>query len=139
LAIDPESAARGDEYSETVAAVIDVLTAVAGAGRARPGRGISGRCAPENAKPLHGNNLRTTKPAQGYTLRNRDTGAVLKYGETTLGKGRYSAKYLREHNAEMVFEKWGTKAEMHQWQHEQILEYKRTHGGQRPPLNKNDY
>lgn len=28
---------------------------------------------------------------------------------------------------------------MHQWQHTKILEYKATHGGKRPPLNKNDY
>ncbi len=94
---------------------------------------------PGNSKALHGNNLQTTKPAQGYTLRDRDTGQILKYGETTLGKGRYSAKYLEENNAEMVFEKSGTKAEMHQWQHEEILKYKENHGGERPRLNKDDY
>ena len=33
----------------------------------------------------------------------------------------------------------GTKREMHDWQHEKILEYKAEHGGQRPPLNKSDW
>lgn len=33
----------------------------------------------------------------------------------------------------------GTKREMQQWQHEKILEYKISHDGQRPRLNKNDY
>jgi len=38
------------------------------------------------AKPVHGNDLSTSKPTQGYSLRDRDTGKVLKYGETTLGR-----------------------------------------------------
>jgi RHS repeat-associated protein len=78
-------------------------------------------------------------PAQGYTLRNRSTGEILKYGETTRGEQRYSRSYLRQINAEMVIEVSGTKAEMHAWQHQKILEYKSSHGGQRPPLNKSDY
>jgi hypothetical protein len=88
---------------------------------------------------LHGTDLSTTKPAQGYSLRDRNTGEVLKYGETTLGKGRYTSKYLEEHNAEMVFETKGTKAEMHKWQNEKILEYKAANNGSRPPLNKSDW
>jgi len=96
----------------------------------------AGGCAKE---PVHGNNLNTTKPAEGYSLRDRDTGKVLKYGETTLGKSRYSSKYLEKHNAEMVFEAKGTKAEMHKWQNEKILKHKAENSGQRPPLNKSDW
>jgi hypothetical protein len=90
-------------------------------------------------KVFHGNNLNTTKPAQGYTLRNRSNGEILKYGETTLGKGRYTNKFLDENKANMWFEASGTKRQMHTWNHEQILNYKVTHGGMRPPLNKSDW
>jgi hypothetical protein len=91
------------------------------------------------AKPLHGNNLNTTKPAQGYSLRDRDTGRLLKYGETTRGPKRYSQKYLEKNNAEMVFETKGSKRQMHQWQHQKILDHKAANSGERPPLNKSDY
>jgi hypothetical protein len=39
----------------------------------------------------------------------------------------------------MVFEAKGSKREMHYWQHDKIIEYKNSHGGQRPPLNKSDW
>ena len=90
-------------------------------------------------KSNHGNSLSTTKPAQGYILRNRDTQEILKYGETTRGNRRYTKKYLNETNSFMDFQVEGTKREMHDWQHEKILEYKAEHGGQRPPLNKSDW
>jgi hypothetical protein len=100
-----------------------------------------GTATPEPPKQggVHGNDHATTKQAQGYTLRDKDTGEVLKYGETTQGTSRYSKEYLKEHNAEMVFETKGTKAEMHKWQHEKIVEYKSQNNGARPPLNKSDY
>lgn len=88
---------------------------------------------------VHGNNLATTKPAEGYSLRDRDTGEVLKYGETTRGPKRYSAKYLDENNADMIFEAKGTKREMHDWQHDKILEHRQNHNDRRPPLNKSDW
>lgn len=90
-------------------------------------------------KRVHGNNLNTTTPAQGYTLRDRNTGEILKYGETTRGYARYSKRYLRENNAIMFFEAKGTKKEMHAWQHERILEYKANNQGNRPRLNRSDY
>ena len=87
----------------------------------------------------HGNSLNTTKPAKGYALRNNDTDDILKYGETTRGENRYTKKYLKENNAYMDFQANGTKREMHDWQHEKILEYKANNNGQRPPLNKSDW
>ena len=72
----------------------------------------------------HGNSLNTTKPAQGYALRDVDTDEILKFGETTRGKKRYSKKYLNENNAYMDFQAKGSKREMHDWQHEKILDYK---------------
>jgi RHS repeat-associated protein len=92
-----------------------------------------------NGGEVHGNSHATEKPAEGYTLRNKDTGEVLKYGETTQGAARYSKEYLKEHNAEMVVEAKGTKAQMHKWQHEKIVEFKNQNDGARPPLNKSDY
>jgi RHS repeat-associated protein len=88
---------------------------------------------------VHGNSHATDKPAQGYSLRDKDTGEVLKYGETTRGTARYTKEYLDKNNARMQFEANGTKKEMHQWQHDKIQEYREQHDGARPPLNKNDY
>ena len=92
----------------------------------------------EKYGPVHNNSLSTTTPARGYVLVDKE-GNILKYGETTQGESRYSRKWLKEHNAVIWFKESGTKAEMHEWQHQQILEYKKTHGGQRPPWNKNDW
>jgi hypothetical protein len=39
----------------------------------------------------------------------------------------------------MQFEASGTKREMHNWQHEKILDYKSSHDGHRPKLNKSDW
>ncbi|KJS84333.1 MAG: hypothetical protein JL57_20750 [Desulfosporosinus sp. BICA1-9] len=64
---------------------------------------------------------------------------MLKYGETTNSSHRYTKKYLQNNNAEMQIEIQGTKREMHQWQHEQILDYKNINNELRPPLNKSDY
>jgi hypothetical protein len=97
------------------------------------------RVADERGWKLPHRNVKNGEPAEGYTLRDRRTGEVLKYGETTRGKARYSQKQLEEMNAVMVFEASGTKTEMHQWQHDRILEYQAQHGGQRPPQNRSDY
>ncbi len=83
----------------------------------------------------HGNSLKTNKTAQGYSLRDRDTGAILKYGETTLGSKRYTSKYLDSINANVFWEATGTKYEMHLWQHQKILDYIYV-ADVRPPLNK---
>ena len=93
----------------------------------------------QNQYQCHGNDLNSPRPTKGYSLRDRDTDEILKYGETTRGTKRYSQSYLKENNAEMLFEEQGSKREMHQWQHEQILEYKDQNGGNRPPLNKSDW
>ena len=82
----------------------------------------------------HGNSLSTTKPAQGYILRDKNTYEILKYGETTRGYARYSQAYLNSKNAFMDFVASGTKYEMHRWQHEMIINYILV-AGQRPPLN----
>jgi hypothetical protein len=97
-------------------------------------------------KKTHGNKL-DDKPAEGYTLEDRDDGTVKKYGETTRGEDafgegeqkRYSKKELKEKNVDYVKQESGTKKEMHRWQHEKIVEHKEKNGGKRPDLNKSDY
>jgi hypothetical protein len=94
----------------------------------------------------HGNKL-DDKPAEGYTLRDKKTGEVKKYGETTRGEDkfgtgnqkRYTKKELKEKGVYYQKETSGTKKEMHRWQHEMIKKYKSNNKGDRPSLNKSDY
>lgn len=89
--------------------------------------------------PTHGCSLATTKPAQGYELRDRKTGAVQKYGETTRGSLRYTKAYLKSENVRMVFVEKGTKKEMKDWENKKILAHKAANNGCRPRLNKSDH
>lgn len=90
---------------------------------------VHNKCGPE-----HGNSLSTSKPAEGYVLKHRDTHEILKYGETTRGTRRYTKAYLEKHEAYMEFVTSGTKAEMHMWQH-RMIEGHIYVTGQRPKLN----
>ena len=86
----------------------------------------------------HGNSLNITKPAKGYILKERGTGKIMKFGETTLGKRRYTVKFLDANKVDMVFVKSGTNRAMHTWQHDMIVNYAKRHGV-RPPMNHNWY
>jgi hypothetical protein len=94
----------------------------------------------------HGNR-KGKQRAEGYTLRDRKTGEIKKYGETTRGERkfglgkqrRYTKKYLDDNNVDYVKETQGSKRAMHKWQHNKILEHKKNNNGMRPDLNKNDY
>ncbi|MEZ4310013.1 MAG: FG-GAP-like repeat-containing protein [Polyangiaceae bacterium] len=125
---DPEK--RGAAAVQAVQNIATVVLAAVAASRA---------VKPAAPGKVHGNSLDSPSPARGYSLRDAKTGEVLKYGETTLGTKRYSKAFLEGMNARMKFEAVGTKRQMHQWQHQKILEYKAQNGGQRPPLNKSDY
>ncbi|HDX9628485.1 TPA: hypothetical protein ROY30_002144 [Bacillus cereus] len=94
---------------------------------------------PKPKDEVHKNSHSTKAPAIGYSLRDKKTHAVLKYGETTQGTARYTQKFYKQHNAYMLFEAKGTKKEMHEWQHKKTLAYKKKHNEKRPPLNKSDY
>lgn len=88
----------------------------------------------------HANSHATTKPATGYILRDRDTHQPVKFGETTERNPtqRYSQSYYDRNNVYMDPVKKGTKQQMHQWQHDRIVQYKDRHGV-RPRLNFCDY
>ena len=86
----------------------------------------------------HGNSIDTTKPANGYILKEKGTNRILKYGETMRGVKRYTQKFYKANNAYMDIVKSGTKREMHAWQHKMIEGYTYIMG-ERPPLNKSFY
>jgi RHS repeat-associated protein len=88
---------------------------------------------------IHGNSANYPGITWGYSLRDRDTGDVLKYGQTIDTAHRYSGKYLDSINADLNPEVSGTKKEMLQWENAKINKYKEAHDGQRPPLNKSDH
>lgn len=93
----------------------------------------------------HGNTL-NEKPAEGYTLRSKKTGEVKKYGETTHGEDkygegkqkRYSQSWLDKKGLYYQKETDGTKKDMHQWQHEEIVKHFFIYG-KRPTYNKSNY
>ena len=84
---------------------------------------------------VHGNSLKTTKETVGYALRKVDTNEIMKFGETTRGIKRYSAKFYRENGVYMDMITQGSKYDMHHWQHHQIIDYYNKYG-HRPPWNK---
>ncbi|WP_317849503.1 hypothetical protein [Oligella urethralis] len=87
---------------------------------------------------MHGNSHQCSRTAYGYKLKDRDTDEVLKFGETIAPKKRYQKSFLERENARMEVVKSGSKKQMHQWQHMEILNYTKTHG-RRPKLNKSDW
>ncbi|WP_257998111.1 RHS repeat domain-containing protein [Oligella urethralis] len=87
---------------------------------------------------VHGNSHQCSRTAYGYKLKDRDTDEVLKFGETIAPKKRYQKSFLERENARMEVVKSGSKKQMHQWQHMEILNYTKTHG-RRPKLNKSDW
>lgn len=101
-----------------------------------------------NFKPStpHGNSLKSGRAAELYSLRDRKSESVIKWGETTRGEDRfgvgkqkrYSDRFLDQNNAVYKKEASGTKLDMHRLQTEKILNHIETFGS-RPPLNKTNY
>lgn len=83
----------------------------------------------------HGNSLKSEKTNYGYSLRDNSTNRILKYGESLYGERRYSKGFYGSYNCHMEIMIEGSKFEIHQWQHDMILQYIETMG-ERPPLNK---
>ena len=84
---------------------------------------------------IHGNSLDSPAKNYGYALRDNDTNEILKYGESIKGTKRYTNKFYEDNNCYMDIITSGSKREIHQWQHEQIVNYVSKHG-KKPPLNK---
>jgi RHS repeat-associated protein len=96
---------------------------------------------PAPKESVHGNCLCNTNPAVGYILVDRNSGEIVKYGETAQNNptSRYTTAQYNEMNAKMIIVERGSKEDMHKWQHEKIMEYKAKNNGARPKYNFNDY
>lgn len=86
-----------------------------------------------NNEKIHGNSLKSTKTNYGYALVDSN-GNILKFGETTNPKTRYSQTYLTKNNATMKILTSGSKIDIHLWQHD-MNEYYFYKYGVYPPLN----
>ena len=86
-------------------------------------------------KAVHGNSLKCDKTNYGYKLVDNDTGEIKKFGESIRGVKRYTKKFYQKTNTHMEIVTSGTKAEIHLWQHNQIVNYYNQYG-KLPPLNK---
>jgi len=82
----------------------------------------------------HGNNLNCEKKNQLYNLIDENN-QVVKIGKTTRGYKRYTKKYLRKNNLKMEFFEEGSKREIHNLQHQRLIEFFEQHG-KLPKLNK---
>ena len=87
---------------------------------------------------VHGNSLLTTNDCYGYALKDSTSGEILKYGETLYPDTRYTTTYLDSNQATLDVMAQGSKAEMHQWQHDQIVDYLNS-CGLLPPYNNSEW
>lgn len=83
----------------------------------------------------HGNSLKTNKKTDLYALRDNETGAVKKIGETTRGVKRYTKKYYAQNNVTMYIFDSGSKYRIHYQQNRIIRSYYKRFG-RLPQLNK---
>jgi len=87
---------------------------------------------------IHGNSLKSPMINYGYKIINKETGEILKFGETINPKYRYTKEFYKVNNAYMKIVKEGTKIDIHKWQHEQIVKFIKKHG-RLPRLNKSEW
>ena len=76
----------------------------------------------------------------GYQLVDKATGEIKKFGETISPRTRYSDKFLTENGLQLQVVTYGSKQEVHAWQHDMITQYFNENGGifpeSLPSLNK---
>ena len=135
---------RGVEFVDKVDDVIDAARAVDKVGdvadtiRAVDKASDAADVVRSVGKNVHGNSLLSTKTNYGYVLREKTTGDILKFGETTNPARRYTRTFTESINARMETVVSGSKKYIHQWQHEQIVDW-RVKYGTRPSWNKSDW
>jgi hypothetical protein len=89
-------------------------------------------------KKVHGNDLQSDKPTVGYTVTDVNTGAVIRYGETSASppSKRYTGAWYQRNNATMnVGTEATSKPAAKDWQTYEIRAYIQRNGTL-PPLNK---
>ncbi|WP_058487104.1 hypothetical protein [Defluviitalea phaphyphila] len=82
---------------------------------------------------IHGNSLLNPNKNYGYVLVDKNTGEILKFGETLYPNTRYTTDYLDSVNAEMKILCSGSKEDIHYWQYDMNNYYKFKYG-EYPPL-----
>ena len=87
------------------------------------------------AKKVHGNSLNCQSINYGYALRKNGTNEILKYGESIKGTKRYTYKFYEKNDCYMDIIISGSKKDIHNWQHNMIVEYVNKYG-HKPPMNK---
>ena len=87
-----------------------------------------------NTTKVHGNSLNSAKTNYGYVLIDSQNN-ILKFGETINPTTRYSKTYLEQHDATMNILVFGSKRDIHLWQHD-MNEYYYYKYGEYPPLNQ---
>jgi hypothetical protein len=111
-------------------------TVISGTG-ARAATGVAADSAETMIKLPHANSLDFAGENYGYKLVQKESGAVLKFGETTNPRTRYSDQWLSANNLQLNVVVYGSKAAVHDWQHEMIIS---TRGAGAPlPLNKSNW
>ena len=95
------------------------------------------------AKVVHGNSLDYPGVNYGYVLSDKTTGEIVKFGESIHPERRYTKKYLNGDNPigkplDMTVVISGTKRDVHNWQHMQIVDYYEV-VGELPALNKSKW
>lgn len=82
----------------------------------------------------HGNSLSNPNTNYGYSLVDKDSGEILKFGETIYPNTRYTQEFLDKNNATMKILDCGSKEYIHNWQYDMNSYYKWKYGSY-PPLN----
>ncbi len=82
----------------------------------------------------HGNSLLDPRTNYGYALIDKDTNEILKFGESLYPDSRYTQGYLEENNAIMKILDYGSKLDIHLWQHD-LNEYFFDKYGEYPSQN----
>ena len=82
----------------------------------------------------HGNSLSNQNTNYGYSLVDKDTREILKFGETIHPNTRYTQEFLEKNNATMKILDSGSKEYIHNWQYDMNSYYKWKYGSY-PPLN----
>jgi len=140
VAPDPIGLEGGENLYEYAPSPLDWIDPLGLFKRRRRNGQFAAKPGPKKQKDTsHGCSLETTKKAQVYELRDRDTGEVQKFGETTVGRGRYTQAFLDTENVDMVFiGRKRSKRQARAWETRKIRAYKKQHGC-RPRLNKSDH
>ena len=126
------------EVTRAVSTSLEIADTVHDTKKAAENIGEVAEAAKKVTKKIHGNSLDCPAINYGYVLLKDGTNEILKYGESIKGTKRYTNKFYTENNCYMLILEQGTKREMHEWQHNKIVEYYNIFK-HRPEMNNSFY